>query len=141
MPRSELESTALQLPAGPPRLNPAPVGPGPPHPASGHAVIKRSHRPDAGESPTIYIVGQDDRAAGYSAVLWRERFAAGQSLDRDRADLGRLVDLDHDEAETAYYEQASDPLALGLDRAQRRKAGQHARQLRRLRNRTRDRKV
>lgn len=86
-------------------------------------------------------MSQHNGAADYSSVLWRERFAAGQSLDRDREDLGRLVDFDHDEAETEYYEQASDPLALAIDRAQRRNARQHARQLRRLRNSIRDRKA
>ena len=86
-------------------------------------------------------MSQDDDAADVSAVLWRGRFAAGQSLERDRQDLGRLIDIDHDDAEMEYFEHASDPLALALDRAQRREARQHARQLRRLGNRIRDRQA
>jgi hypothetical protein len=80
-----------------------------------------------------------DRLADLGAAAWRERFAHGQSLDREREALGRLVDFDHDEAETGYYEHACDPLALMLDRARRRKAGQYRRRLRRIRDRVRDR--
>ncbi len=46
---------------------------------------------------------------------------------------------DHDDGEVQRYEQASDPLALALNKAQRRKASQHGRGLRSPGNRIHDR--
>jgi hypothetical protein len=56
--------------------------------------------------------------------------------------LARIVDEDEgcDEAESTYYEWASDPLAVQQERAQRRYRGSYFRRLRRLTSRSRDRR-
>jgi hypothetical protein len=84
-------------------------------------------------------MGDDNDAAELSRAWWQQRFSRGQSLDRDREALGRLVDYDCDDAEVDYYEWASDPVSLALDRAMRRRAGQRRRQIRRIGTRGRDR--
>jgi hypothetical protein len=53
--------------------------------------------------------------------------------------LARLVDEDHDEAETSYYEAAADPTFVAVERAQRRYRGMFRRRLRHLRGKRRDR--
>jgi hypothetical protein len=70
------------------------------------------------------VADDDLDAADLSAAIWRRRFENGWSADNDRAALGRLIDHDHDEYETAIYEWTSDPQHLLIDRAQRRNAGQ-----------------
>jgi hypothetical protein len=52
---------------------------------------------------------------------------------------GLLVDEDHDEAETSYYEFFADPDVQALDNAQRSYAGQYLRRLRRRREQERHR--
>jgi hypothetical protein len=48
---------------------------------------------------------------------WVQRLPNGAPM---REDLARLVDSDHDEAETDYYEGASDPTYVAIERDQRR---------------------
>jgi len=60
---------------------------------------------------------------------WVLRFPEGEP---SAVVLGRLVDEDHDEAETAYYEVASDPTYVSIETAQRRYRGMHRRRLRHL---------
>ena len=52
----------------------------------------------------------------------------------DHVALGRLVDEDHDEAETAYYEAAADPTHVAVETAQRQYRGMIRRRLRRRRD-------
>lgn len=70
-----------------------------------------------------------------SGHLWREQVAKRLPLDQDAQALGRLVEDDHDPAETTYYEAVADPDAQVLDKAQRSYAGQYRRRQRRLRER------
>jgi hypothetical protein len=69
--------------------------------------------------------------------LWRHQRARRPPLAQDAEALGRLVDADHDPAETSYYEAAADADAQALDDAQRSHAGQYLRRLRRLYERRR----
>lgn len=79
-----------------------------------------------------------DELADLSAAAWRDDVASRATAEQDRAALGRLVDEDHDEFETALYEHASDPVTLLVDRARRRAAGNHRRHVRRRGTRERD---
>ena len=58
--------------------------------------------------------------------------------DPEHVTLGRLVDEDHDESETAYYEAAADPTTVAVESAQRRYRGMLRRRLRRVRAKHRD---
>lgn len=62
-------------------------------------------------------------------VLWRP------TAEQDRDALARLVEWDADSFEVELYERAADPQAILIDRAQWSRAGQHARHVRRLRDR------
>ena len=64
---------------------------------------------------------------------WVAELPSGEPL---RFGLARLVDTDggRDDAENAYYEAATDPDFIQMERAQRRFRGQYLRRLRRLRN-------
>jgi hypothetical protein len=57
------------------------------------------------------------------------------TVEQDRAALARLIQYDADPFEFVLYEQAADPRTLVIDRAQRRRAGQHERHVRRLKRR------
>jgi hypothetical protein len=69
---------------------------------------------------------------------WRRARAALESYAAAAADLGRLVDVDHDPAETSYFEAYWDADAQYLDDQERRRCAQYVRHLRRLRHRRRD---
>ena len=60
--------------------------------------------------------------------VWSEPFPRGEP---NHLTLGRLVDEDHDEAETSYYEAAADPTAVAIESAQRHYRGMLLRRLRR----------
>ncbi|HEX5945298.1 MAG TPA: hypothetical protein VFY82_03445 [Acidimicrobiales bacterium] len=57
------------------------------------------------------MVEHSDKAA------WVSRLPNGPPM---RDDLARLVEEDHDDAETEYYEAASDPTFVAIERDQRR---------------------
>ena len=59
--------------------------------------------------------------------VWVSHLPAGEAT---KDALARLVDRDHDEAETEYYEAASDPEYEAIERAQRRYRGMFRRRLR-----------
>jgi len=59
--------------------------------------------------------------------LWIRSFPAGKP---DKDTLARLVEEDGDQAETEYYEHASDPTNVALEGAQRRYRGMMRRRLR-----------
>ena len=60
---------------------------------------------------------------------WVGRLPSGET---NKKALGPLVDEDHDEAETEYYEHFSDPATLTVEQAQRRYRGMYRRRLRHL---------
>ncbi|WP_327664661.1 MULTISPECIES: hypothetical protein [unclassified Streptomyces] len=70
-----------------------------------------------------------------SSQVWRDEVRARPTAEQDRDVLARLVEVDADSFEVELYERAADPLVLSIDRAQRSRAGQHARHVRRLRER------
>ena len=59
---------------------------------------------------------------------WVERLPAWPPA---KDSLAHLVEEDHDEAETSYYEAAADPTFVYLEREQRRYRGAFRRRLRR----------
>ncbi|MFD9748440.1 hypothetical protein ACFWX5_33545 [[Kitasatospora] papulosa] len=73
--------------------------------------------------------------ADASAQVWRDEVRVRPTAEQDRDALARLVEVDADPFEVVSYERAADPQALSIDRAQRLRAGQHARHVRRLRER------
>jgi hypothetical protein len=62
---------------------------------------------------------------------WARQLPAGEP---QKDALARLVDEDHDEAETQYYEAAADPTFIQNETEQRRYRGMMRRRLRRLRS-------
>ncbi|GAA0236410.1 hypothetical protein GCM10009527_036160 [Actinomadura nitritigenes] len=72
-----------------------------------------------------------------SERLWREHVRRRVTTEQDRATLARLIEYDADPFEVELYELAADPRTLFIDRAQRRRAGQHERRVRRLKGRHR----
>ncbi|KAB2347991.1 hypothetical protein [Actinomadura rudentiformis] len=74
-------------------------------------------------------------AAEASAQVWRDMVRRRWTVEQDREALARLIEYDADPFEVELYELASDPQHLLIDRAQRRKAGQHERHVRRLKSR------
>jgi len=75
--------------------------------------------------------GQMDEVEG-SAQVWANEVLRRPAAEQDRDALARLVEWDADPIEVELYEQAADPRRILIDRAQRSRAGQHARRLRRL---------
>ncbi|MFE3085064.1 hypothetical protein ACFXGM_16380 [Streptomyces albidoflavus] len=75
--------------------------------------------------------------ATVSGQVWRDEVRARPTAVQDRDALARLVEEDADSFEVALYERAADPQVLSVDRAQRSRAGQYARHVRRLRERRR----
>jgi hypothetical protein len=71
---------------------------------------------------TIFGVGQ-------AKALWVKDLPSGR-YDKDV--LAELVEADHDEAETAYYESFADPTNLQNERARRRYRGMFRRRIRHL---------
>ena len=67
-----------------------------------------------------------------SAQVWANEVLRRPTAEQDRDALARLVEWDADPIEVELYEQAADPRRILIDRAQRSRAGQHARRLRRL---------
>ena len=70
-----------------------------------------------------------------SGQAWADEVLRRPTAEQDRDALARLVEWDADPFEVELYEQAADPQALLIDRAQRSRAGQNARYVRRLRDR------
>ncbi|MWA05617.1 hypothetical protein F8568_035710 [Actinomadura sp. LD22] len=73
-----------------------------------------------------------------SGQVWRDEVRRRVTAEQDRDALARLVEDDADPFEVELYERAADPRTLVIDRAQRRRAGQHERRVRRLRQRSRE---
>ncbi len=66
-----------------------------------------------------------------SGQVWRDKVRKRPTAERNRDALARLVEWDADPFETELYERAADPQTILIDRAQRSRAGQYARRLRR----------
>jgi hypothetical protein len=77
-----------------------------------------------------YLRGVDEAEA--SGHAWRRLVRQRVTTEQDREALARLIEYDADPFEVELYELASDPQTLLVDRAQRRRAGQHERHARRL---------
>ncbi|MGI8336002.1 hypothetical protein ACRYCC_39180 [Actinomadura scrupuli] len=69
-----------------------------------------------------------------SGRAWRDEVRRQPTVEQDREALGRLIDHDADPFEVDLYELASEPRTLLINRAQRSRAGQHARHERRRRD-------
>ncbi|WP_018653830.1 hypothetical protein [Actinomadura flavalba] len=67
-----------------------------------------------------------------SARMWRSQVRRRGTVEQDREALARLIEHDADPFEVELYELAADPRLLFVDRAQRRRAGQYERHVRRL---------
>ncbi|MFG2249008.1 hypothetical protein [Spirillospora sp. NPDC048823] len=76
-------------------------------------------------------------AAEMSGHVWRDTVHRRGTVEQDREALARLIEYDADPFEIELYELAADPRTLLIDRAQRRRAGQHERHVRRLEDRGR----
>lgn len=72
-----------------------------------------------------------------SGQAWRDAVRKRPTAEQDRDALARLVEWDADPFEVELYERAADPRVVLIDRAQRSRAGQYARHVRRLRERQR----
>ncbi|MET8644823.1 hypothetical protein ACWEQ2_29140 [Streptomyces sp. NPDC004096] len=79
-------------------------------------------------------IGVVDEAEA-SGQVWRDEVRTGPTAEQDRDALARLVEADSDPFEVELYELAADPQVLSIDRAQRSRAGQYARHVRRLQER------
>lgn len=75
--------------------------------------------------------------AEVSGLVWRQKVRRRATAEQDRDALAGLVEDDADSFEVEVYELAADPRTLLIDRAQRRRAGQYERRVRRLRHRVR----
>ncbi|GAA3964500.1 hypothetical protein GCM10023085_53830 [Actinomadura viridis] len=75
------------------------------------------------------------REAELSGHAWREHVSRRGTAEQDRGALARLIEHDADPFEVELYELAADPQTLLIDRAQRRRAGQHERHVKRLKSR------
>lgn len=64
--------------------------------------------------------------------LWTQKFPMSEPM---KDALGRVLDESHDEAETEYYEDFSDPTFVAVEASQRRYRGMLNRRMRHLRNR------
>ncbi|MET8468952.1 hypothetical protein ABZY90_00860 [Streptomyces sp. NPDC006422] len=70
-----------------------------------------------------------------SAQAWRHDVRERPTAEQDRDALARLVEADADPFEVELYERAADPQVIALDRAQRSRAGQYTRRVRRFQGR------
>lgn len=84
--------------------------------------------------PARTYIGEVDQAEA-SGQVWRDEVRVRPTAVQDRDALARLVEVDADPFEVELYERAADPQVLSIDRAQRSRAGQYARHVRRLRER------
>jgi hypothetical protein len=64
--------------------------------------------------------------------LWTQSFPMAEPM---KDALGRIVEESHDEAETEYYEDCSDPTCVAIESSQRRYRGMVNRRMRHMRNR------
>jgi hypothetical protein len=64
--------------------------------------------------------------------LWTQNFPRAEPM---KDALGPIVEEDHDEAETEYYEGFSDPTFVAVESSQRRYRGMLNRRMRHMRNR------
>ena len=71
--------------------------------------------------------------AEVSGQAWRDEVRRRVTAEQDRMALAQLVDWDADPFEVELYELASEPQELLIDQAQRSRAGQYERHVRRLR--------
>ncbi len=90
-------------------------------------LVWRSPSPPA----RTYIDEVDEAEA--SGQMWRDEVRVRPTAEQDRDALARLFEVDADPFEVELYERAADPQVLSIDRAQRSRAGQYARHVRRLR--------
>jgi hypothetical protein len=67
-----------------------------------------------------------------SGLVWRDEVRRRPTAEQDREALARLIEWDGDPFEIELYERAADPRGILIDRAQRSRAGQYARHVRRL---------
>ncbi|MFI0357184.1 hypothetical protein [Actinomadura sp. 9N407] len=74
-------------------------------------------------------------AVEISGQVWRDGVRRRGTVEQDREALARLIEYDADPFEVELYELAAEPRTLLIDRAQRRRAGQHERHVRRLKTR------
>lgn len=97
-----------------------------------------------GDGRSLVAAGADRDPAGrrhpvdeaeLSGRAWRHEVLRRPTAEQDRDTLARLVEWDADPFEVELYERAADPQGILIDRAQRSRAGQHARRVRRLRDR------
>ena len=79
------------------------------------------------------LVAVDEAEA--SGQAWRDEVRRRGTVEQDRVALAQLVDWDADPFEVELYELACEPQELLIDRAQRSRAGQYERHVRRLRQR------
>jgi hypothetical protein len=75
--------------------------------------------------------------AEVSGRIWREQMRQHWTVEQGRAALTHLIEYDVDAFEAELYELAADPRTLLIDRARRRRAGQHQRHVRQLKDRGR----
>jgi hypothetical protein len=83
---------------------------------------------------TRAYAGQVDEAEA-SGQAWAYEVLRRPTAEQDRDSLARLIEWDADQFEVELYERAADTQGILIDRAQRSRAGQHARNVRRLRDR------
>lgn len=70
-----------------------------------------------------------------SGHAWIRETLRRPTAELDRNALARLIEWDADPFEVELYERAADPQGILIDRARQSRAGQHARHVRRLRDR------
>lgn len=80
---------------------------------------------------TLWTMGSADKTWLSEKDPWVRQLPAGEP---EKETLGRLVEEDHDEAETQYYEGVADPTFLQNETEQRRYRGMMRRRLRRFRS-------
>lgn len=85
----------------------------------------------SGNRRTVVVVDEVEA----SGQAWRDEVRRRVAVEQDRAALARLVELDADPFEVELYESICEPRELLIDRAQRSRAGQYERHVRRLRQR------
>jgi hypothetical protein len=79
------------------------------------------------------LVAVDEAEA--SGQAWRDTVRRRVTVEQARVALAQLVDWDADPFEVELYELSREPQELLIDRAQRSRAGQYERHVRRLRQR------
>lgn len=82
---------------------------------------------------TAYGAQMDEATA--SGAEWRNKVRTRSTAEQDREAAALRYEEDRDPYDFWHYEQLSNPQKLSIDRAQRSRAGQHARHVRRLQKR------